>query len=199
MAIARHAQSAVTAVLSAFTMPRNITASLSSARIQEALGTTASAVVYARGRIGSLRCRGGYVQGFSIRCHPHRITPFCELGRLTADAVVETDCGMMWRVHSSKTGKSRKIPVRSEVAELTRELLGKLPSGRPVFGNRNGDRWRRGAGGKHFREVRKSLGWENDPRRRTYSCYTARTPSGIGCSSAFGMAVSAVPSRRSPN
>jgi integrase len=121
------------------------------------------------------------------------LRPFCELGRLTADGVVETERGMMWRVHSPKTGKSRKIPVRSEVATLTRKLLKKLPSGRPVFGNRNGDRWRRGAGGKHFREVRKSLRWENDPVQRTYSCYTARHTfahrmlsgywnGGVGCS-----------------
>jgi len=121
------------------------------------------------------------------------LRPFWELGRLTSDGVVETERGMMWRVRSSKTGKLRKIPVRTQVAKLTRKLLQVLPSGRPVFGNRNGDRWRRGAGGKHFRGVRKLLGWESDPVKRTYSCYTARHTfahrmlsgywsGGVGCS-----------------
>ena len=39
------------------------------------------------------------------------LRPFCELARLTTDDIVETDRGMMWRVYSSKTKKTRKIPV----------------------------------------------------------------------------------------
>ena len=58
------------------------------------------------------------------------LRPFCELARLTADEVEETERGMMWRVDSSKTKKVRKIPVRPEVAELTRKLLKTAPKGR---------------------------------------------------------------------
>jgi integrase len=102
------------------------------------------------------------------------LRPFCELARLTADAVVETERGMMWRVRSSKTLKTRKIPVRPEVAQLTRALLQGLPAGQPLFGNSTGKRWRRAAGGAHFRRARKTLGWEQHPVKRHYSCYTAR-------------------------
>ena len=38
------------------------------------------------------------------------LRPFCELARITADDVEQTDRGMMWRVYSSKTKKTRKIP-----------------------------------------------------------------------------------------
>jgi len=48
------------------------------------------------------------------------LRPFCELARITADDVEQTERGMMWRVYSSKTKKTRKIPVRPEVAELAR-------------------------------------------------------------------------------
>lgn len=51
------------------------------------------------------------------------LRPFCELVRITADDVEETPRGMMWRVYSSKTKKTRKIPVRPEVAELARRLM----------------------------------------------------------------------------
>ena len=57
------------------------------------------------------------------------LRPFCELARLTADDVVETERGMMWRVYASKTKKTRKIPVRIEVAELTRTLMKTAPLG----------------------------------------------------------------------
>ena len=51
------------------------------------------------------------------------LRPFCELARMTADEVEENPRGMMWRVYSTKTKKTRKIPVRTEVAELTRKLM----------------------------------------------------------------------------
>ena len=35
---------------------------------------------------------------------------------------------MMWRVYSSKTKKTRKIPVQSKVAELTRQLMKTAPA-----------------------------------------------------------------------
>lgn len=50
------------------------------------------------------------------------LRPFCELAKLTADDVEETPRGMLWRVYSSKTKRTRKIPVRPEVAALTRRL-----------------------------------------------------------------------------
>ena len=40
------------------------------------------------------------------------LRPYCELARITADDVEENGRGMMWRVYSSKTKKTRKIPVR---------------------------------------------------------------------------------------
>ena len=57
------------------------------------------------------------------------LRPFCELARITADEVEENGRGMMWRVYSSKTKKTRKIPVRTEVAELTRKLMKTAPRG----------------------------------------------------------------------
>ena len=83
---------------------------------------------------------GATETAFAIFCSPRIHTglrPFCELARLTADDVEETDRGMMWRVYSSKTKKTRKIPVRPEVAELTRKLMKTAPrgSGLPIFRN----------------------------------------------------------------
>ena len=73
------------------------------------------------------------------------LRPFCELARITADDVVETARGMMWRVYSSKTKKTRKIPVRREVVNLTRRLMETAPpgSGTPLFRNTRGGCGRR--------------------------------------------------------
>ena len=57
------------------------------------------------------------------------LRPFSELARLTAEDVEEGPRGMMWRVYASKTKKTRKIPVRPEVAALTRRLLETAPGG----------------------------------------------------------------------
>ena len=104
------------------------------------------------------------------------LRPFCELARLTADEVEETDRGMMWRVFSSKTQKTRKIPVRPEVAELVRERLQTAPSrsGIPLFRNSRGKAWTRSAGVVRFIALKKRLGWDSDPVRSHYSCYTCR-------------------------
>lgn len=77
------------------------------------------------------------------------LRPFCELAKMTAEDVEETPRGMMWRVYSSKTKKTRKIPVRPEVAELTRRLIAEAPrgSGLPLFRNSRGGAWTRVAGG----------------------------------------------------
>jgi integrase len=123
------------------------------------------------------------------------LRPFCELARLTADDVEETDRGMLWRVYSSKTQKTRKIPVRPEVAELTRKLMRTAPrgSGTPLFRNTRGGRWTPSAGVVRFLAIKKKLGWDKDPVKGRYSCYTCRHTfahrmlsghwnDGVGCS-----------------
>jgi integrase len=55
------------------------------------------------------------------------LRPFSELAKATADDVEENGRGMMWRVFASKTKKTRKLPVRPEVAELTRKLTRTAP------------------------------------------------------------------------
>jgi integrase len=123
------------------------------------------------------------------------LRPFCELARLTADDVVETDRGMMWRVYSTKTKKTRKIPVRPEVAELTRRLMGTAPTGTaiPLFRNTRGNAWKKVTGVGRFLAIKRKLGWDKDPVKRRYSCHTCRHTfahrmlsgywnGGVGCS-----------------
>ncbi|MEQ8786068.1 MAG: tyrosine-type recombinase/integrase [Pirellulaceae bacterium] len=102
------------------------------------------------------------------------LRPFCELARLTADDVVEMDRGMMWRVFSSKTQKTRKIPVRGEVAELTRRLIEGTPRDSTVFNNSRGGPWKKVTGVGRFLQIKRELGWDRDPIRKSYSCYTCR-------------------------
>lgn len=104
------------------------------------------------------------------------LRPFCELARLTADDVEETERGQMWRVYASKTQKTRKIPVRPEVAKLARELMKTAPrgSGLPIFRNTQGNPWKRMTGVVRFIALREKLGWDQHPVRGKYSCYTAR-------------------------
>lgn len=104
------------------------------------------------------------------------LRPFCELARVTADDVEETPRGMMWRVYSTKTKKTRKIPVRPEVAELTRRLMVSAPrgSGVSLFRNSRGGTWTKVAGVTRFVGLRKELGWKKDPVRKKYSCYSCR-------------------------
>jgi integrase len=104
------------------------------------------------------------------------LRPFCELAKMTADDVVETDRGMMWRVYSSKTKKTRKIPVRPEVAELTWKLMKTAPpgSGKPLFRNPRGNPWKKVTGVVRFLNIKKNLGWDKDPVRKQFSCYTCR-------------------------
>jgi len=123
------------------------------------------------------------------------LRPFCELARITAEHVEQTNRGMMWRVYSSKTKKTRKIPVRPEVAELTRKLMKTAPkgSGLPLFRNTKGGPWKPGTGVVRFITIKKKLGWDNDPVKSKYSCYTCRHTfahrmlsgywtGGVGCS-----------------
>lgn len=134
-------------------------------------------------------------QNFLLAAIHTGLRPFCELAKLTADDVEETPRGMMWRVYSSKTKKTRKIPVRPEVAELTRKLMKTAPRGshRPLFRNTKGDPWQRMTGVVRFLALKKKLGWDQDPVRGHYSCYTCRHTfvhrmlsgywtNGVGCS-----------------
>ena len=104
------------------------------------------------------------------------LRPFCELARLTAEDVEDTPRGMMWRVYSSKTEKTRKIPVRSEVAELTRRLMETAPPGSavPLFRNTQGNPWKKVTAVGRFLRIKEKLGWDRDPVRSGYSCYTCR-------------------------
>jgi integrase len=104
------------------------------------------------------------------------LRPYCELAHITASDVEETPRGMMWRVYSSKTKKTRKIPVRPDVAELTRRLMETAPagSGKPVFRNPQGNRWLKVTGVWRFITMRRTLDWGNDPIRKKYSSYTCR-------------------------
>lgn len=104
------------------------------------------------------------------------LRPFCELAQLTADHVEESERGMMWRVYSSKTKKTRKIPVRPEVAKLTRTLMKTAPkgSGKPIFRNTQGNPWKRMTGVVRFIALKEKLQWDRDPVRGKYSCYTCR-------------------------
>ena len=104
------------------------------------------------------------------------LRPFCELAKLTADDVEETDRGMMWRVFSSKTKKTRKIPVVKTVANLTRRLLKTCPADgiTPIFRNAQGRPWKKVTGVHRFLAIKRDLGWNEDPVRKRYSTYVCR-------------------------
>jgi len=51
------------------------------------------------------------------------LRPYCELARVTADDVEENGRGMMWRVYSSKTKKTRKIPVRLIITRVKADMV----------------------------------------------------------------------------
>jgi len=123
------------------------------------------------------------------------LRPFCELAQLTADNIVNTHQGMMWRVYATKTQKTRKIPVFPAVEALTRRLMVTAPkgSGLPLFRNSRDGAWRRGAGVARFLALKKKVGWDEDPEKKMYSCYIARHTfahrmlsgywnDGVGCS-----------------
>lgn len=123
------------------------------------------------------------------------LRPFCELAKLTRGDVLETERGMMWRVFSSKTKKTRKIPVQQKVAERTRKLLANASSdaSSTVFRNPLGRPWKKVTGVHRFLAMKRKLGWDNDPLRKRYSSYICRHTfahrmlagywnSGAGCS-----------------
>jgi integrase len=123
------------------------------------------------------------------------LRPFCELAQVTADHVEVSKRGMMWRVYSSKTKKTRKIPVPESVAALVRRLMATAPreSGKPLFRNAKDQPWKRMTGVVRFLTLKKKLGWNLDPVKSKYSCYTCRHSyvhrmlsgywnGGVGCS-----------------
>jgi len=123
------------------------------------------------------------------------LRPFCELAKLQAENIEESPRGMLWRLRSSKTKKLRKIPVRPEVAKLVRQLLKSAPqgSGLPLFRNPQGKPWKKPTGVHRFLKAKRTLGWDRDPARGKYSCYSCRHTfayrmlaghwnSGAGCS-----------------
>jgi integrase len=123
------------------------------------------------------------------------LRPYCELAKVTANDVEEMPRGMMWRVYSSKTKKTRKIPVRPEVAALTRKLIAEAPrdSGKPLFRTIQGVAWSKVHGVIRFIALREKLGWDKDPVRKRFSSYTSRHTfahrmlsgywnEGVGCS-----------------
>ncbi len=123
------------------------------------------------------------------------LRPYCELAKLTADMVIESDRGMMWKVFSSKTKKTRKVPVLPQVAELTRKLMASAPrdSGVLLFRNPQGNGWKKVTGVARMLTIKKKLGWDNHPTRKKYSSYTCRHTfvhrmlsgywnDGVGCS-----------------
>jgi len=95
---------------------------------------------------------------------------------MTADHVEVSERGMMWRVYSSKTKKTRKIPVHQEVAKLTRKLMATAPkgSGKPLFRNSEDNPWKNSTGVVRFITLKERLGWSADPVKSKYSCYTCR-------------------------
>jgi len=123
------------------------------------------------------------------------LRPYCELAKLTADMVIESDRGMMWKVFSSKTKKTRKVPVLPQVAELTRKLMASAPrdSGVLLFRNPQGNGWRKATGVSRMLKIKRKLGWDKHPTRHKYSSYTCRHTfvhrmlsgywnNGVGCS-----------------
>jgi hypothetical protein len=100
------------------------------------------------------------------------LRPFCELARLTTDHVEEMDRGMMWRVYSSKNKRTRKISVRPEIADLTRELIKTAPkgSGKPIFRNTKVTPWKATNGVVRFIAIKKKLTWDSDPNGLAGQC-----------------------------
>ncbi len=104
------------------------------------------------------------------------LRPYCELAKVTADMVIDSQRGMMWKVYSSKTKKTRKVPVLPEVAKLTRTLMTTAPpgSGIPLFRNSQGNPWKKVTGVRRFLDIKRKLGYDTHPTRKRFSSYTCR-------------------------
>ncbi|HTN77277.1 MAG TPA: site-specific integrase, partial [Pirellulaceae bacterium] len=102
------------------------------------------------------------------------LRPFCELARLRVRDVEWQGKRMLWRVYSSKTKKTRKIPIRAEVANLLRQRLKTADQEAILLPNPQGRAWKKVTGVKRFREIKRILGWDLDPVRKNYSTYSCR-------------------------
>ena len=109
----------------------------------------------------------------------------------------ETERGMLWRVFSSKTKKTRKIPVQKEVAILTRRLLKTAPkgSGKPLFRNTKGRPWQRMNGVVRFLALKTETWLESGSNETEVLVLFLPTHVRIACSPASGPAALAVPLR----
>jgi integrase len=123
------------------------------------------------------------------------LRPFCELAKLKAEHVEESPRGMLWRVYSSKTKKTRKIPVRHDVAKRVRRLIRTAPvgSGLPIYRNPQAREWKKATGVDRFLKLKRKLKWDQDEVRKKYSSYACRHTfahrmlsgywnGGVGCS-----------------
>ena len=152
---------------------------------------------------GGLRYRRRSVCRLSVCGDPHGpACRFCELARITGNDVIETDRGMMWMVYSSKTKKTRKIPVRREVAELARRLMASAPGGisSPALSQHAGKSLDNCGWWVSFhRDPRDSrLGQASGKENSTLATQPG-TRSRIACYPAFGTMALAVQLRRWPN
>ena len=114
------------------------------------------------------------------------LRPFCELARLTADEVDDMPRGMLWRVRSPKTKRTRKIPIRPEVAKLARSLMRTAPqgSGKPLFRNPQGNRWKKVTGVSRFTESKPSWAGTGGKPEPLFLLYL---PAHVRPSDAFGI------------
>ncbi|MFO1045413.1 MAG: hypothetical protein U0941_26845 [Planctomycetaceae bacterium] len=109
---------------------------------------------------------------------------------------------MMWRVYASKTKKTRKIPIRPEIAELTRQLMKTAPKGstQPIFRNTKGKLWKRMTGVVRFIGLKKKLGWDQDGTgREAFPAIPVDTRMSIACCRVIGRTASGARLKRLPN
>ena len=120
--------------------------------------------------------------------------PYSELGKITADHVVETPAGMYYLLKARtadgkhghktarKTGRDRRIMLCDEMEVITRRLMLTAPkgSGLPLFRSPRGKAWKRCNGVRSFLALKKKLGLPKD--RCMYACrhtFAKRTLSGF--------------------
>lgn len=115
--------------------------------------------------------------------------PFSELAKVTADHVHQTDKGMVIRIcagtddegnyrhkAAKKTGKDRVLYLFEEAEEVIRSLAARFPrgSGIPLFRTPRGQSWQRCNGVQSFCNIKRALGWDADPDKKSLSLYTCR-------------------------
>ena len=123
------------------------------------------------------------------------LRPFCELARMTADDVEENGRGHDVAGLLLEDEEDPQDPGPAGGGRLTRRLMKTAPrgSGLPLFRNTKGKPWKRMTGVVRFLTLKKKLGWDKDPTKTKYSCYTCRHTfahrmlsgywnGGVGCS-----------------